>query len=136
MGQKLTRLCRHVESYFCGNFHTVYSIYAPINVTAQHGAMKGFALVGLTKPQGLGNDWHANPLHIPYLAPTGAQSKQRTLCYMSAFCMFIQNTNVSNTPLLEQQIAGKSPRNPILLGIVGHDNDRRIKCRDDATSKF
>ena len=91
--------------------------------------MWGFALAGFTMPQGWGSDWHANPLHIPHLAPTGAQSKQRKLCYMSAFCCLLKNTNVSNAPPLGQQTADKSPHNPLpypVLGVVGRDNDRHI----------
>ena len=64
---------------------------APINVThhhPQHWVRWGFLLAGFTMSQGWGSCWHANPLHIPHLVPTGAQFKQRTLCYMSAFCMF------------------------------------------------
>ena len=68
-------------------------------------------------------------MQIPYISPTGAQSKQRKLCYMSAFCCLLKNTNVSNAPPLGQQTADKSPHNPLpypLLGVVGRDNDRRI----------
>ena len=43
-----------------------------------------------TTPLGWGSDWHANLLHIPHLAPTGVQSKQKTLCYMTAFCLFTE----------------------------------------------
>ena len=119
----------------------------PINVTPHHphhGVRWGrFALAGFTMPQGWGSDLHANLLHIPHLAPTGAQSKQRKLCYMSrklcymsrklcymsTFCCLLKNTNVSNAPPLGQQTADKSPHNPLpypVLGVVGRDNDRRI----------
>ena len=100
--------------------------------TGRGGAMWGFALVVFTMPQGWGSDWHANPLHIPHLAPTGGHSPNREHCYMS-LCphtyVLLKNTIVSNVPPLGQQTACKSPRNPPpypVLGVVGRDNDRRI----------
>ena len=77
---------------------------------------------------GIGSDWHANPLHIPYLSPTGDHSPNRE---HFATCphtyVLLKNTNVSNAPPLWQQTACKSPRIPTLPR-VGHDNDWRITC--------
>ena len=69
-------------------------------------------------------------MQIPHLAPTGAQSKQRKLCYMSAFLCLLKKTKVSNAPPLGQQTAARGVgHNPLpypMLGVVGRDNYRRI----------
>ena len=52
----------------------------------------GIFACGCYNAPGMGSDWHANPLHIPHLAPTGDQSHYSITMhnYMSAFVCFTE----------------------------------------------